>query len=302
MAINPFENNDYEVLISELIADIYYSEISISSRIVLQRKLTELISRRFLNLGKGEKMELGDITTTEKNQKFKTTERLNDVNVKLRRDFEDKVNELREIGNKFSHTQSHSTATMDEFIKTENLIWDLFSFLFIQYFLKYELNLTSDKNVLSMFSILPPEIRFRTLDYLCEFKGFDNVVLLDKYLLSMIKSRGWSSTYHWLNTHKDEISRIPYPTAEEITEYLGDFCEDDLPLNLRQFNNAFSLLEKKILDPCVKMVSGGVYSTFEDASKYYQAENLDIYLSDTNEQKEFKKLLYFCFIGRITTE
>lgn len=51
MTITPFDNSDYEVLLSDLIADIYYSEISISSRIVLLRKLTEIIARRFLNLG-----------------------------------------------------------------------------------------------------------------------------------------------------------------------------------------------------------------------------------------------------------
>lgn len=91
MAITPFENSDYEILISDLIFDIYYSEISIGSRLVLLRKMTELITRRFLNLGMGEKMELGDITSSEKNPKYKTTERLNNVNKLLRKDFESTV-------------------------------------------------------------------------------------------------------------------------------------------------------------------------------------------------------------------
>ena len=94
MAITPFENSDYEILISDLIFDIYYSELSISSRLVLLRKMTELITRRFLNLGMGEKMELGDITSPEKNPKYKTTERLNNVDKLLRKDFESTVNKL----------------------------------------------------------------------------------------------------------------------------------------------------------------------------------------------------------------
>ena len=59
MAITPFENSDYEILISDLIFDIYYSELNISSRLVLLRKMTELITRRFLNLGLGEKNGIG---------------------------------------------------------------------------------------------------------------------------------------------------------------------------------------------------------------------------------------------------
>ena len=301
MAIIPFDNSDYEVLISDLISDIYYSEISISSRIVLLRKLTELITRRFLNLGKGEKMELGDITSSVKNQKYKTTERLNSVDNILREDFEASVNKLREIGNKYSHTQTHTTAGLEEWTEAENLVWDLFSYLFVQYFLKYNLSLKSDKNVLSMFSLLPPEIRFRTLQKLITIKGFDNVQLLDKYMLSMVKSRGWEEAHCWLKSNRDKINGVPYPTESEIIDYIEDFDEDELPLQLRKFQNVYGLLSAVIQNSKLKSVSGGVYRTFEEASKYYHEKNLDFYLSSTDEQIEFKELLSFCFMGRIPT-
>lgn len=302
MTITPFDNSDYEVLLSDLIADIYYSEISISSRIVLLRKLTEIIARRFLNLGKNEKMKLGDITTANKNPNYKTTERLNAVDNILRKDFEATIYYLKETGNKHSHTQNNIPASLDDFLESERFIWDLFSFLFTQYFLKYNLSLTSDKNVLSMFSKLPPEIRFRTLQKILDIKGFDNVMLLDKYLLSLVKCRSWEAAYYWLISNKDEITAMYYPTVEEIIDYNEDFSEDELPLKLKQFDNVFGLLSSKIRDPRVKSASGGKYITFEDASKYYRAKELDIYLSNTDEQNEFKKLLYFCFIGRIATQ
>lgn len=219
MAITPFENSDYEILISDLIFDIYYSELSISSRLVLLRKMTELITRRFLNLGMGEKMELGDITSPEKNPKYKTTERLNNVDKLLRKDFESTVNKLREIGNKYSHTQNHKISNLEEWIEAENLIWDLFSYLFVQYFLKYNLSLKSDKNVLSMFSQLPTDIRFRTLQKLFEIKGYDNIQLIDKYLLAMVKSKGWEEAYFWLISHRKEIQSMSYPSENEIIEY-----------------------------------------------------------------------------------
>ena len=301
MAITPFENSDYEILISDLIFDIYYSELSISSRLVLLRKMTELITRRFLNLGMGEKMELGDITSPEKNPKYKTTERLNNVDKLLRKDFESTVNKLREIGNKYSHTQNHKISNLEEWIEAENLIWDLFSYLFVQYFLKYNLSLKSDKNVLSMFSQLHTDIRFRTLQKLFEIKGYDNIQLIDKYLLAMVKSKGWEEAYFWLISHRKEIQSMSYPSENEIIEYIDDFDEDELSLPLRKFQNVFGLLSSVLRNPKVKSVSGGIYDTFEEAVKYFYEENLETYLSATREQIEFRELLYFCFIGRTPT-
>ena len=301
MAITPFENSDYEILISDLIFDIYYSELSISSRLVLLRKMTELITRRFLNLGMGEKMELGDITSPEKNPKYKTTERLNNVDKLLRKDFESTVNKLREIGNKYSHTQNHKISNLEEWIEAENLIWDLFSYLFVQYFLKYNLSLKSDKNVLSMFSQLPTDIRFRTLQKLFEIKGYDNIQLIDKYLLAMVKSKGWEEAYFWLISHRKEIQSMSYPSENEIIEYIDDFDQDELSLPLRKFQNVFGLLSSVLRNPKVKSVSGGIYDTFEEAVKYFYEENLETYLSATREQIEFRELLYFCFIGRTPT-
>lgn len=301
MAITPFENSDYEILISDLIFDIYYSELSISSRLVLLRKMTELITRRFLNLGMGEKMELGDITSPEKNPKYKTTERLNNVDKLFRKDFESTVNKLREIGNKYSHTQNHKISNLEEWIEAENLIWDLFSYLFVQYFLKYNLSLKSDKNVLSMFSQLPTDIRFRTLQKLFEIKGYDNIQLIDKYLLAMVKSKGWEEAYFWLISHRKEIQSMSYPSENEIIEYIDDFDEDELSLPLRKFQNVFGLLSSVLRNPKVKSVSGGIYDTFEEAVKYFYEENLETYLSATREQIEFRELLYFCFIGRTPT-
>ncbi len=301
MAITPCENSDYEILISDLIFDIYYSELSISSRLVLLRKMTELITRRFLNLGMGEKMELGDITSPEKNPKYKTTERLNNVDKLLRKDFESTVNKLREIGNKYSHTQNHKISNLEEWIEAENLIWDLFSYLFVQYFLKYNLSLKSDKNVLSMFSQLPTDIRFRTLQKLFEIKGYDNIQLIDKYLLAMVKSKGWEEAYFWLISHRKEIQSMSYPSENEIIEYIDDFDEDELSLPLRKFQNVFGLLSSVLRNPKVKSVSGGIYDTFEEAVKYFYEENLETYLSATREQIEFRELLYFCFIGRTPT-
>ena len=170
MAIAPFKNYDYELVLSDLIADIYYSTISMGSRIILLRKLTELLVRKFLNLGAGEPMNLGDITTHEKNEKFKVTERYKKVDKRLVKDFEKTIDRLRKLGNKYTHTANISNANVDELIIAEDSIWDLFSYLFVQYFLKYSLNLklvsteyTFDKKKLIFYFASEDRVDFRDL-------------------------------------------------------------------------------------------------------------------------------------------
>lgn len=152
-----------------------------------------------------------------------------------------------------------------------------------------------------MFSQLPTDIRFRTLQKLFEIKGYDNIQLIDKYLLAMVKSKGWEEAYFWLISHRKEIQSMGYPSENEIIEYTDDFDEDELSLPLRKFQNVFGLLSSVLRNPKVKSVSGGIYDTFEEAVKYFYEENLETYLSATREQIEFRELLYFCFIGRTQT-
>lgn len=300
MAIASFDNQDYELILSDLIADIYYSNISYGSKIVLLRKLTELLVRNFLDIGAGEPMELGDITTWKKNEEFKVTERYNKVDKRIVKDFEKTVNSLRKIGNKHTHTNNVSRANKDELMMAENSIWDLFSLLFVQYFLKYNLNLDSDKNVLSFFSLLPPEIRYRTLRKLIKVKGFDNIQLLDKFLLSIVKTRGVDEARFWLTSNREKIQNMKYPSMSDIDEYEEGFCQEDLPLKLRQYSNSYELLTSVINHVAVRSASYGLYKNFEEAIARYRWYDIDYYLSNSEEQKEFKDLIKFCFIGRVS--
>ena len=300
MAIAPFDNNDYELILSDLIADIYYSDISDGSRIVLLRKLTELLARKFLDLGAGEPMNLGDITAYEKNDKFKVTEQYNKVDKRLVKDFEKTINRLRKIGNKHIHTANVLVANKDELIMAEDSIWELFSYLFVQYFLKYNLNLKSDKNVLSFFSLLPPEIRYRTLKKLVEVKGFDNIQLLDKFLLSIVKTKGIDEARFWLNSNREKIQNMDYPSEAEIIEYEEDFSQEDLPLKLRNYSDSYGLLASVINHADVRSASHGLYKNFEEATAIYEQYNLEYYLSSSEEREKFKNLIKFCFIGRIS--
>lgn len=299
MAIAPFKNYDYELVLSDLIADIYYSTISMGSRIILLRKLTELLARKFLDLGAGEPMNLGDITTHEKNEKFKVTERYKKVDKRQVKDFEKTIDRLRKLGNKYTHTANISDANVDELSIAEDSIWDLFSYLFVQYFLKYGLNLKTDKNILTLFSVLPPEIRYRTLKKIIDIIGYDNIQLLDKFLLSIVKARGIDEARFWLYNNSKFLQNVIYPSESEIIEYEENFSQNVLPLKLRNHSNCYSLLVSVLNNTDFQLSSHGFYRDFEEAVVEYRKHDLDLYLSSTEEQKVFKDLIKFCFIGRV---
>ena len=92
-----------------------------------------------------------------------------------------------------------------------------------------------------------------------------------------------------------------YPSETEIAEYEEDFEPEELPLKLRKYSNSYELLTSVIKNPDVCSASNGLYINFEDAKSVYNRINLDDWLSKTEEQKRFKDLINFCFIGRIST-
>lgn len=295
---NEFKESDFKRLISEKIRKTIYGEKY--SNIVFLAGAGASVVGGNPNYGKTVKMIADDIfKKLHDTDKLYTLEEL--AEMCRYKDGNILGSTVSESSGKYSHTQNHKISNLEEWIEAENLIWDLFSYLFVQYFLKYNLSLKSDKNVLSMFSQLPTDIRFRTLQKLFEIKGYDNIQLIDKYLLAMVKSKGWEEAYFWLISHRKEIQSMSYPSENEIIEYIDDFDEDELSLPLRKFQNVFGLLSSVLRNPKVKSVSGGIYDTFEEAVKYFYEENLETYLSATREQIEFRELLYFCFIGRTPT-
>ena len=156
-----FENQDYGIVIIELVKDIYYSGVSTSSKLVLIRKFTELISRKILNLGEGAKMTLGEIAHPNP-KKFPRTYKLwEKLDASFRDDFSKIVQEIAELCNQYAHTQVNKPASDEEYLRAEELVSELFSLLFVKYFTNFELTVLSDPNVLTAFSHLPPVIRYK---------------------------------------------------------------------------------------------------------------------------------------------
>lgn len=295
-----FENQDYGVVIIELVRDIYYSGVSTSSKLVLIRKFTELISRKILNLGEGAKMTLGEIAHPNA-KKFPRTYKLwNELDVSFRDDFSKIVQEIAELCNQYTHTQVSKPASDVEYHKAEELVSELFSLLFVKYFTKFELTVLSDPNVLTAFSHLPPVIRYKALEKLTGEKDISelNVRILDKFMLAKVKYQDWDSAYKWILEQREEFIAIPYPEEEEIQKYLAMHVKK-CSLALWKYDNVFDLLLDKLLNPQILVnESGQLYDDFESAVEYFNDFDRELYLTGTEEREEFKNLIEFAFLGR----
>ena len=61
-------------------------------------------------------------------------------------------------------------------------------------------------------------------------KGFDNIQLLDKFLLSIVKTRGIDEARFWLTSNREKIQDMEYSSMVDIDEYEDEFCQEDLLL------------------------------------------------------------------------
>lgn len=89
--------------------------------------------------------------------------------------------------------------TESEYVNVLDAVIDLLSVLLINYFDKYKFG--SNKRVMSSFSILPPIMRFKVLSFLYE-KDSQNIDVIDKLVLSILKSYGKDKAVAWVEERK----------------------------------------------------------------------------------------------------
>jgi hypothetical protein len=223
-----FINETYEPLVSDLINDAFYLEDrSRRGTISTIRQYAEVIVRKILDLPNSKKVTLGSHNIVKD---------LKDISAKNELLMES-VDHIRKIGDKCTHTQSLEEVTEKEVKLAIDKLFNLYAYLFIAHFEKYKFG-TNDK-IMSAFSILPPIIRFITLNYLYE-NDKTNRFLIDKLSLVILKVYGKKTAIDWVEERKVELSQIlPYYTTEDIEktrEKQGDLLaqgiKDSAPDNM----------------------------------------------------------------------
>lgn len=301
-----FNDHQYENLMADILHDMKYNHCSNRTKIGMMRQFSEIIVRKLLNVASDQKIMLGNIAhqCISKNPKNNLPE-INKLDKHLKKHLASILFKLSRIGNSGIHTQSTGIVQDSTVESMENQLFELYSTLFIKYFLKYPMNYLNKNSIqaLHLFSLLPPIIRFKTLDYL--YSRFpSNILIVDKLCLAHIKVYDKSEATIWLANHKKEIESIVYPTQEEFYAYVRLAGTEIQPgvffgfsLEFGRYHNMFDLLTGKIKNVNTSLNEHGrLYSSLEEAKPYYLHNRSNpFYLNDT--LSEFITLMDFVFYG-----
>lgn len=298
-----FNDNEYTKMIACLLHDTQYIEASNMGKMSGLRKHGEVLVRKILNIGSDEKIMLGQIRSNSNNQTVKIEIDNFENKYQLSKRLFQIVRIINDLGNKGTHTQHTDDFSNEEIESVEDAILDLYAIIFIMYFLDNKVSLYSSKEVMFEFSLLPPVIRYKTWSYLYE-KDKNNIQVVNKLCLSIIKTFDKTAAYKWLNDNKKLIKEIPFPTESEIKKYIKSGYEVSpgeyfVSINFIDFDNMYDLLHAKIDDPNTSInESGEMYKNFEEAIKYYKKNKMSNIENKSKEEREFHSLIEFVFIGR----
>lgn len=296
-----FNTIEYERMIGDIIHDTFYIDRSIQGKISGIRQFSEILVRKILNIGHDRKLMLGSISSSFKKE-------LDAISDARRSDLFQIIEKIRPYGNDATHTQHVEEFSDSDLNLVIDGLFDLYAYLFIDYFLEFPIDLLSFPPVLRTFSQLPPVVRYKTFKYF--YEKSPNLQIANRYLLSIIKVYGKEKAREWLENEKENILAIPYPTSEEAEEYYikcGVPTNDGILVSIKlwEFNNVYDLLVDKINDSNTSINEAGkLYSDFEEAKGHYFANKIDINSEELKKYYDFTELsvLYdimdFVYLGR----
>lgn len=302
--MNEFNDSEYAVLIGNLLHDTQYIEISNMGKLAGLRKHAEVMVRKILDIGNSKSLMLGQVKKKSSNAAVNSGMKnlgneLSDRLIKI-------IGKINPLGRDSTHTQHTKEFSNEEVESVEDAILDLYALIFIKYFLDIQVSIYSPPQVLKMFSLLPPVIRYKTWKYLFE-KDKKNIQVADKLCLSIIKLFNKEIAYKWLDDNSETIKAIPYPTKYEIEKYdrinsieiSPGIYQAFVSLNFDEYNNMYDLLYAKISDPRTSInESGKMYKSFEEAIEHYNNYKRDMIRDNSKEMMTFYSLMDFVYLGR----
>ncbi|GAA0337254.1 hypothetical protein GCM10008967_29420 [Bacillus carboniphilus] len=278
-----FNNEAYEALVNDLINDAFYLEgASRRGTIAKIRQYAEVIVRRILSLPKKAKVTLGEeriiLRIEEKNNPLL----LNAIKA------------INKMGSKCTHTQ-FTREIIEEDVKTViDSLFNLYAYLLIDYFEKYEFG--TNMEVVHQFSILPPIIRHLTLEYLYS-KYPENIMIIDKLSLAILKSHNKDAAIKWIEERKDKLKATPSVTKSAENDIIEKAGEELARIIISTAPNMYDLCTERInlvADNISK--NGNLYNDFESAIDHYRVSGTIV--GESSEVKEFNSIMEFLYLGR----
>lgn len=281
--MNNFNNDEYKALVTDLIGDVFYSNTSYRGKIAIIRQYAEVIVRKILDIKTDEKIMLGENNIRRSINSLHNHEYL-----------ENALEKIREKGNESIHSHHLENVSEKEFNDIVDSLFNMLSFLLINFFDNYEFG--SKNNIISSFSLLPPIIRYKVLIFLHE-KYPNNIVIIDKLVLSMMKAFSIDETTIWVEHNKNKLIKLDTVSKKAFNEMVEKqglefalFIKNQAPLNM------YELCKEKIANLGPSLYKCISYSDFESALPYY--ETYGKITDNTLEANEFNDIMEFLYLGR----
>lgn len=279
--------NDFSDRIKNNINDAFYVEgISWEGKIKTLRTYTEIILRFILD-DENCRLTLGDKVISKRIEALPFAS-----------DFlANAIKKINSYGNDNIHTYKLSAASQEDFESALDALYDLYAFLFINYFMK---NGISTKNrVLGIFSLLPPIVRKKTFEYIWS-KNKENPVVIDKLCLAMLKSDGKGIVNNWIEQNKETLQKVPCRTPESIEDLIkrfGNTVAEKIILSGPQNMYEVCLDKVRSLEDTITKY-GPLYQNYEEALYFYEDRIKSQYKNLNSDEQEFIILMDFCYKGR----
>ena len=272
-----FNNSDYINITTDLIYDIFYSDISSRGRISSIRQYSEILIRKILDINPNDFVTIGNHAIVNS---LKSKSNNNQLIIAA-------LNKIRILGNRYTHTYFTGVVSDEDKETAFDALLDISAFLFVDYFSKYKFE--KNPQIMTYFSYLPPELRYKALNNLYEMDS-SNIAIIDKLCLSIIKFKGGNEAYTWLQEHENEFKKIPF-YVDDMLPFLK-FMPAELQ-NRTIYDTCFDKIEKLSAHFAI---NGIMYETFEDAILYFQSHGK--IQSNSPEIVEFNDIMELLYIGR----
>lgn len=284
-----FSNQDYEILAKDIIGDTFYANNSYRNKISKERQYAEIIVRKVLDINPSDKIMLGDKIILSKIAKLPH-----------KSFFLKAINKIKTAGDQATHTQCTSSVEKADFDEATDSLFDMYAYVVIKYFDKYKFGSRND--VMTAFSLLPPIIRYKALEYLFSVEP-DNMVVADKLILAVMKAENPDNADAWVKQHKEKLEALPCVSEQayqKIVADMGEVLAKEIMLSAPK--NMYELSVSKIEQLRGRLENEGtIYKTFEEALPYYKEHG--IILDDgTDEIYEFNDMMEFMYLGRKENE
>lgn len=275
-----FNNEAYELLLTDIINDAFYTNTSNRGRIAKIRQCAEVVMRRVLVIPQTQKFTLGHKSVKERVEKINNYILTNAINI------------INSNGSDSTHTQDLTEKSDSDVNRAVDALFDLYSYLLIAFFEKYTFGTNS--SIMNKFSLLPPIIRYKVLTYLYD-KCPDNVHVIDRLALATLKSKGKEDAILWVDSNAKHFKGMSSVTSEAKASIFNKLGQEVGQQILDSSGDMYDLCIDKI-NKVGNDTNRIVYNDFESALPHYKEHGR---LSGTTQDEiEFNSIMEFLYLGR----